>query len=159
MQALPPLAGNGLVHVRVWVSVPSPHVTVHVPLTQSDQPPSTGHAFVVQATCWASEPMQALPPLAGNGLVHVRVWVSVPSPHVTVHVPLTQSDQPPSTGPNGQDSVLQATCWASGPVHVAPPWAGAGLVHVRVWVSVPPPHVAVHVPLTQTDQPPLTASR
>jgi hypothetical protein len=86
-----------LVHVRVWVSVPSPHVTVHVPLTQSDQPPLTGHDSVLQATCWASEPVHVAPPWAGNGLVHVRVWVSVPSPHVTVHVPLTQFDQPPST--------------------------------------------------------------
>jgi hypothetical protein len=43
-------------------------------------------------------------------------------------------------------------------VQLAPPLAGAGLVHVRVWLRVPPPHVAVHVVLlTHPDQLPSTA--
>jgi hypothetical protein len=54
--------------------------------------------------------------------------------------------------------VLQGTVCSELPGQVAPPGSGAGLVQVRFWVSVPPPHVLVHaVLLAQEDQLPLTA--
>ena len=37
-----------------------------------------------------------------------------------------------------------------------PPFAGAGLEQVLVWVMVPPEQVAEHVPFTQSDHPPST---
>jgi hypothetical protein len=44
------------------------------------------------------------------------------------------------------------------PGHIVPPGCGAGLVQVRVWVSVPPPQVAVHwVAFTHADQLPSPA--
>jgi hypothetical protein len=43
-----------------------------------------------------------------------------------------------------------------GPLHCAPPFAGAGLVQVRVRVWVPPPQVVEQAPqLLQLLQPPL----
>ncbi len=40
---------------------------------------------------------QSAPPLEGAGLVHILVWVMVPSPHVLEQVPFVHSDQPPFT--------------------------------------------------------------
>jgi hypothetical protein len=54
--------------------------------------------------------------------------------------------------------VLHATVCELSPGHTAPPFWGAGLLQVRVWLSVPPPHVAEHVPLTHADQLPSTAA-
>jgi hypothetical protein len=56
--------------------------------------------------------------------------------------------------------VLQGTACSVSPVQLAPPLAGAGLVQVRVWFRVPPPHVAVHVVLlTHPDQLPSTGAK
>jgi hypothetical protein len=88
-------------------------------------------------------PGQLRPPLAGVGLVHVRVCISDPPLHVAEQAVLfTHSLQLPSMA---HGSVLHATVCADGPVHVAPPLAGAGLVHVRDCVSDPPLHVAEQV--------------
>jgi hypothetical protein len=61
-------------------------------------------------------------------------------------------------GVTGHSCVLQGTVCVEGPEHGAPlPW-GAGLVQVRVWLRVPPPHDAVHaVMLAQADQLPSAA--
>jgi hypothetical protein len=93
-------------------------------------PCSGGHACVLHPTVCSELPGQLRPPLAGVGLVHVRVCVSDPPAQVTVHVVLsTHSLQLPSIG---HAAVLHATaCWDD-PRQVAPPLAGAGLVHVRV---------------------------
>jgi hypothetical protein len=129
------------VQLRVCVSDPPPHVTVHVvPLAHALQLPSMAHGFVLHATTCSYEPRHGMPPCAGAGLLHVRDCVSDPPPHVTVHVvPLAHSLQLPSMG---HGCVLQPiVCWSL-PVHIAPPLAGAGLLHVRDCVSDPPPHVA-----------------
>jgi hypothetical protein len=171
-QLRPPLAGAGLVHVRVCVSDPPPQVAVHAVLfAHSLQLPSIGHAAVLHATaCW-DDPKHVAPPLAGAGLVHVRVCESEPPPHVTVHVVLlTHSLQLPSTalwnvevrngndchsmntaanipGGSGHACVLHGTVCSELPGQLMPPFAGAGLMQVRVCVSEPPPHVTVHVVL------------
>jgi hypothetical protein len=58
-----------------------------------------------------------------------------PSPVLAAPVLLTAEGSP-------QASVLHA-CEDS-PLQLAPPFAGAGFVQVRVWM--PPPHVAEHAP-------------
>jgi hypothetical protein len=90
------LAGAGLVHVRVCV--PPPHAALHV--VQSLQPPSTGAGQACVLQVWLVDPSHAAPPLAGAGLVHVRVCV--PPPQATLHA--DQSLQPPFTA---QAAVLQ----------------------------------------------------
>ena len=44
-----------------------------------------------------SDPTQSLPPCAGAGLLHSRVRVRYPLPHITLHFPNTQDPQPPFT--------------------------------------------------------------
>jgi hypothetical protein len=72
---------------------------------------------------------------------------------------------PPSTitaspGLMGHCCTLQAMVCSAAPGQFAPPFAGAGLVQVRDWVSVPPPHDLVHaVLLTHGDQAPSAADR
>jgi hypothetical protein len=157
-QGWPPLLGLGLSQVRVCCKVPAPHVAPHaVALTQSDQPPSTGHGACMHATVCVSLPGQGWPPLLGLGLSQVRVCCKVPSPHVAPHaVALTQSDQPPSTG---HGACMHATVCVSLPGQGWPPLLGLGLSQVRVCCKVPAPHVAPHaVALTQSDQPPLTVT-
>jgi hypothetical protein len=157
VQSAPPLAGDGLSQVRFCVSWPSPHEAVHaVTFTQSLQPPSTMQDCVLHCAVCVSEPVQFAPPLEGGGLVHVRFCVSWPPPHVAVHVvTFTQSDQFPSTA--GQTSRLHGTICVLLPSQSSPPSAGAGLVHVRICVSWPPPHGAVHaVVLNQSLQLPST---
>jgi len=102
-----------------------------------------GHIWVLQDSLQG--PLQAAPPSAGEGLVHVRVCV--PPPQVIEHV--DQSLHPPLIG---QACVLQVC--VLGPLHTAPTLAGRGLVHVRV--CVPPPQVREQV--DQLDHPPLTGS-
>jgi len=74
VHAAPPLAGAGLVHVRVCVPpLPSAvHATLHV--DQSLKPPSTGQSTPTLQACEVA-PEQAAPPLVGAGLVQVRVCV------------------------------------------------------------------------------------
>jgi hypothetical protein len=145
-QLRPPCCGAGLVQLRVCVSDPPPHVTVHlVPMAHALQLPSMAHGFVLHATTCSDSPRHTIPPCAGAGLLHVRDCVSDPPPHVTVHVVLlAHSLQLPSMG---HGCVLQAMDCSDDPRHVKPPCVGAGLVHVRVCLSDPPPHVTVHVVL------------
>lgn len=89
-------------------------------------------------------PEQSEPPLLGAGLVQERLWV--PPPHVSLHA--DHAVQPPLTA--GQAAALHA--WELSPAQSLPPFAGAGLLQVRV--CVPPPHSLSQVP--QLDQPPLT---
>ena len=42
-------------------------------------------------------PTQSFPPVAGGGLLHLRVRTRVPTPHVTLHFPILQGPQLPST--------------------------------------------------------------
>jgi hypothetical protein len=73
------------------VLTPPPHEAEHV--LHALQPPltGTGHASVLHAC--VEVPLQFRPPLAGAGLVHVRV--TIPPPHETEQLP--NSVQPPST--------------------------------------------------------------
>lgn len=45
-----------------------------------------------------------------------------------------------------QTCVLQSWVFVVAPTHSAPPYCGAGFVHVLSLSCVPPPHVTVHVP-------------
>lgn len=45
-----------------------------------------------------------------------------------------------------QTCVLQSWVFVVAPTHSAPPYCGAGFVHVLCLSCVPPPHVTVHVP-------------
>ncbi len=68
---------------------------------------SPGHPFVLQD--WDCElfPWQSAPPMAGGGLVQVRVRVCVPLPQVRVQLPQApQLDQPPSTVEEKEESRL-----------------------------------------------------
>ena len=40
--------------------------------------------------------------------------------------------------------MLHLLVFVDGPEHGLPPFAGGGLVHVRVWVLIPPPHDLEH---------------
>lgn len=57
-----------------------------------------------------------------------------------------------AVSPSVHSHVVSLQFWLVGPEQVAPPFAGAGLVQVRVWV--PPPQFAEHV--VQSLQPPST---
>lgn len=45
-----------------------------------------GHCLWLHLLLSISKPGQVFPPLAGFGLLHFRVFVIVPNPHVTLHV-------------------------------------------------------------------------
>jgi hypothetical protein len=117
-----------------------------------------GHGWVLHAIVCSDDPRHGTPPFAGAGLLHVRVCMSDPPPHVTVQVVLlNQTLQLPLIG---HGCVLHATVCSPLPAQLAPPLAGAGLVHVCVCMSVPPPHVAEQaVLLAHSLQLPSTALR
>ena len=101
------------------------------------QPPSTGQSLVLHASVSVASPAHWLPPWAGVGLLHVRVLCWVPEPQDLLQASGgPQSLQPPSTG---QSLVLQAWFSEVAPAHSLPPWAGLGLLHVRVLCCVPVP--------------------
>ena len=52
-----------------------------------------GHELVLQLEDWEADPVQTVPPFDGLGLLHCRVLVIVPPPHVTPQE--VQLDQPP----------------------------------------------------------------
>lgn len=57
----------------------------------------------------------------------------------------------------GQGFGLQLLNCRASPVHVAPPWTGVGLLHVRVRKLSPPPHETLHERYSpQEPQPPST---
>ena len=57
-----------------------------------------GHCLWLHLCWWTGNPLHSLPPLTGAGLLHSRVLVIVPNPHVTLHVEkLDQGDQLPSS--------------------------------------------------------------
>jgi len=57
-----------------------------------------GHCLWLHLLLSTAEPGQVFPPLAGFGLLHFRVFVIVPNPHVTLHVEnRVQGPQLPST--------------------------------------------------------------
>jgi hypothetical protein len=138
----PPFAGAGLVHVRVPVRVPVPHDPWHDEKLHADHPPltGTGHAWSEHWSVIVDEPAQSWPPFAGAGLVHVRVAVRVPSPHVTEQGPTVQDDQPPAMGGATNAAAVvfehgpsvQSTIVVDDPVQSLPPPDGAGLSHWRV---------------------------
>ena len=62
------------------------------------KPKVPGHPLVLQNWDWELCPWQSIPPLAGEGLVQVRVRVCTPLPQVRLHPPQRpQFDQPPLT--------------------------------------------------------------
>ena len=99
LHVAPEPTGAGFVHERVWV--PPPQVAEHA--DHADHPPfvAVGHVVGALQICDAA-PMQAAPPLLGDGFVHVRVCT--PLPHAAEHA--DQVDQPPLI--------------AHGVIHVAP---------------------------------------
>eukprot|EP00123_Amoebidium_parasiticum_P001841 comp13040_c0_seq1/m.8309 comp13040_c0_seq1/g.8309 ORF comp13040_c0_seq1/g.8309 comp13040_c0_seq1/m.8309 type:complete len:305 (+) comp13040_c0_seq1:1439-2353(+) len=103
-----------------------------------DEVVGSGHLLPVSHTRITS-PVQFLPLPEGVGLVHERSCV--PYPHVAEHV--VHSVKPPSR--SGHFSLLSHGLEAAPSpcsVQFLPPYAGAGLVHVRV--CTPGPHVVVH---------------
>src|SRR2546425_1197287 len=98
-------------------------------------------------------PLQTAPPFAGAGLVQVRVCVPPLPSSVQLTLQSDQSLQPPSIA----HSTLTLHACELAPAQSAPPFAGAGLVHVRV--CVPPLPSAVHITLhaDQALKPPLIA--
>lgn len=56
-----------------------------------------GQAGRLQYSVFLADPVHALPPLAGAGLLHFLVLVRVPLPQVTEQTPSPKSDQLPST--------------------------------------------------------------
>ena len=93
---------------------------------------------------------QSFPPCAGDGFVQVRCLSWVPLPHDTLHFDHEdQFERPPLTG-HGFIPQLFVTVFGPMLVQDFPPCAGDGLVHVRLRVQVPPPHVLVH--FDQDDQ-------
>ena len=65
---------------------------------QTDDTP--GHILVLQSRQSTGKPRHGTPPLSGGGLLHKRVRVRTPPPHVLEHrVNNDQSLQVPFTGP------------------------------------------------------------
>ena len=89
-QSRPPHPGDGKLHVRVCVPL-APQALAEQ-LLQADQPPSIGSLPVQDRD---DDPVQALPPQAGEGLLHARVWV--PLVPQTLAEQALHADQPPST--------------------------------------------------------------
>ena len=93
---------------------------------------SPGQAPKLQATLLVAEPVQSLPPYCGAGSVQVLVCWFVPGPQDTEQPSkLPYVLHPPCIGA-GQTWVLQVTFSVGSPTQGAPPFSGAGLVHVRV---------------------------
>lgn len=143
-QERPLLEGTGLSHNRFRVLSPPPQETeqwlqvCHVP-----QLPSTGHMSVLHLWIWVSGPPQALPPLEGRGLSHVRYRLICPPLHVRLHVPQPlQGLQLPWVG---QGSLLQKSLWTPVPSHLFPPYCGTGSEQSLVLFLVPPPQDTVQV--------------
>ena len=60
----------------------------------------------------------------------------------------------------GQASALQASVSLVAPSHSLPPWAGAGLVQVRVLSLIPPPHSLLQFPnKLHSENPPSTGMK
>ena len=59
--------------------------------------------WVLQLTTSLGSPVQFDPPYQGIGLSHVRVFVVLPPPQSSEHVPFTQSLYPPSTARRKND--------------------------------------------------------
>jgi len=102
-----------------------------------------------------ASPTQTVPPFSGAGDVHVLVFDWVPAPQETEQdAQALQSVQPPLTG---QGLVLQASCSVPEPWQFAPPFAGAGLLHVLERDLVPPPQEAEQADKSDhADHPPST---
>jgi hypothetical protein len=96
--------------------------------------------------------VQSAPPFAGAGLLHVRVCVPPLPSAVQATLHAVQSLRPPSTG--HRTPVLQVCIIA--PLHAAPPFAGDGLVQVRVCVPPVPSAVQLTLHAVQSLQPPST---
>ena len=80
-----------------------PHPSGHVaPVQVLEAQEQSGVQQGCSLQLWELDPEQSAPPLAGDGVSQVRVWV--PPPQETEQAP--QLDQPPSTGPPPQLSVV-----------------------------------------------------
>ena len=128
---VPPLVAiQGLYETTVpSLSAPEP-VSRTVLLIATEEAPDIEQVGALLQV-WEEAPTQLAPPQAGDGFVHVLVWLP------PTHAP--QADQPPATAPQG--------CVAL-PEQAAPLHEGVGLLHVRLWLQL------LHVP--QADQPPFT---
>ena len=155
---LPPWAGAGFVHVRVLV--PPPQLAEHE--LQPDQPPWTGHGWVLQLA--EDPPEQSLPAHARAGLSHARCHV--PPPHEAGHasfVLILRSCRSARRWLSGGLYEPQAPHWPctlphaadcdAPPVHALPWHDGAGLLQLRVRVFEHPlqpvqPAQPLHCPCT-----------
>lgn len=151
----PPGLGDGWVQVRAYDFTPPPHVTLQLVCCHLDQPPSTGHGFVLQVSLRVDIPIHCWPPRPGGGFVHVLARTLTPPPHETLHFDCTfHRDHPPFTG---QSLVLQGTLWVDTPEHCWPPERGGGLSQYLTCTFTPPPHETLHLDwVCHLDQPPLT---
>ena len=60
----------------------------------------------------------------------------------------------------GHSLILQLSVSIFGPMHVFPPWAGAGLLHLRDRSFKPSPHVLEHTPnFDHSEYPPSTIKK
>lgn len=120
----PVLTGVGLLHVRVRSCVPPPQVTVHVPqLPHEAQLPST-KSLIVENISMENIVLE---------IWHLQILRNMNTEDMILHL-------------LGQCCVLQACDDPLLPGHAAPPYCGAGFVHVRDRVCEPPPHVTVQIP-------------
>lgn len=123
-QLAPPYWGVGLLHVRVRSCVPPPQVTVHVPqLPHEAQLPST-KSLIVENISMENIVLE---------IWHLQILRNMNTEDMILHL-------------LGQCCVLQACDDPLLPGHAAPPYCGAGFVHVRDRVCEPPPHVTVQIP-------------
>ncbi len=123
------------------------------------------HDCVLHEALSEADPGHVVPLLVGAGLLQILVWVWIPPPQVTLQTPKAdQTPQLPFTEkdcykievrsdkfckisinfygiywPGVHGCALHATLSEAEPEQVSPPFAGAGLLQILVWVTVQAP--------------------
>jgi len=124
-------------HDRVLVCVPVPHLTEQAPHAPK-APSLLSTAAIPQDRDSELGPEHGAP--HGSALMHTRLLVCVPVPHLTEHaLHAPYAPYLPFTTAVPQDRVA-----VYAPLHDAPPLAGAGQPQVRDCVCVPIPQLTVH---------------
>lgn len=123
------------IHLRLFVRVPNPHVTVHaVQLLHSSK---NGQTCPLHSSDSSSAPRQPTIPI--TPLAHRLVLRVIPPPQDTAH-----SDQADHDSHKGQSSKLQTSSSVSSPKQPSMP--GSPFTHIRAFILDPPPHVTEHGP-------------
>lgn len=75
-----------------------------------------GHAPLLQVCDSVVAPVQTEPPPEGAGLVHVRLFICVPSPQVSLHCSqIPYEDHPPLTEKESDKKTKIILCWLRSP--------------------------------------------